>query len=220
MEYLLAEIAMKRDKKKPLREEELSSRIEIQQRLLQNYAKEIYENIGQVLSLAKMQLLSIKPEVNRNSDEIMESGNLVGKAIADLRSLTKQLTPEEIIKNGFANSFVMELERLSKTGLCVAEYSINGIITQIDQVKELVVFCILQQLIHPVVNIHDPGIVKLVINYKKTKIEIDIERGFKEESLLLNISELASMKERLKTVDANISYKNSEWKILHITINK
>lgn len=220
MEYLLAGIAMKRVNKKPLLEQELSSRIEIQQRLLQNYAKEIYENIGQVLSLAKLQLLSIKPEVNRNADEILESGNLVGKAIADLRSLTKQLTPEEIIKNGFANSFITELERLNKTEMCVAEYSVHGKITALDHVKELVVFCILQQIIHPVVNMHNPGIVRLAINNKKKKIEIEIERGFKEESLLLNIGELASMKERLKTVDANIFYKNSEWKILQIIINK
>jgi len=71
---------------------ELNSRIEIQGRALEAYSKEIFENIGQVLSLVKLQL--------HTENEISEPGKLLAKAITDLRNLTKQLSPDEIIKNG------------------------------------------------------------------------------------------------------------------------
>ena len=81
-------LPMKRSKKiPPLVKEELTSRIEIQERSLQAYSKEIFENIGQVLSLVKLQLLSFQPSNNNDTDNILDSGKLLGKAIADLRNV-------------------------------------------------------------------------------------------------------------------------------------
>jgi signal transduction histidine kinase len=202
-----------------LQQEGLHSRIEIQQRLLHNYAKEIYENIGQVLSLAKMQLFSLNLEKSKNLNEISNTGSLLGKAIADLRSLAKQFTPDEIIKKGFAAAFIAELERLNDAGFCKAVYSVNNKYTNFDEVSELVVFCILQQIIHPVLDINNPGQVHLCIQSKKNKTEIEIERTFKEESLLLNGREMDKIKERLKTINGTIGYKGIDCKILHIIIN-
>ena len=96
MKYDMAYLTMKRTKKTiSLIKEELNSRIEIQQRSLEAYSKEIFENVGQVLSLVKLQL---QAENENATGKISESGKLLGKAIADLRNLTKQLSPDEIIK--------------------------------------------------------------------------------------------------------------------------
>src|SRR6185503_333294 len=85
----------KTNKRIRLLKEELSSRIEIQQRSLQTYSREIFNNIGQVLSLVKFQLSSL-PEVEQIGQEKgLDSGKLLAKAIADLRNLTKQLSPDE-----------------------------------------------------------------------------------------------------------------------------
>jgi signal transduction histidine kinase len=200
-------------------EENLNSRIEIQERSLQNYAKEIYENIGQVLSLAKILLLSLNTEGSKNVAAIGDSGKLLGKAITDLRSLAKQLTPEQVVKKGFAAAFISELERLNSAGFCKAIYSVDDRNSGREEVKELVIFCILQQIIHPALNINSPGFINLKIRNKRKVTAIEIETGFDEESLLLNIDEMAVISERLKAIGGKINYKKGDKKILRIIIN-
>ena len=205
-------LPMKRTKKTmKLIKEELNSRIEIQERSLQAYTKEIFENVGQVLSLIKLQL--------QTENKIPESGKLLGKAIADLRNLTKQLSPDEIIKNGFAYAINCELKRLSEAGFCQIEFCEEESIVNLDEVKELVVFCILQQLTYPALDIYHPGFIRMHIQYLSTRIEIEVTRIFKEEPLLLNIEEMRKFKQRLSTIGSLISYKDPDWNTLKLTIN-
>jgi hypothetical protein len=220
MLYDLAGMSMKRVKtNRPFHEEELKSCIEIQQRSLQAYSREIYDNIGQVLSLVKLQLQSLQSDEQPNLDEVLYSGKLVGKAIADLRNLTKQLTPEEVVTNGFVNSIIIELKRLSEAGLCISKFSVKGVSINLENVKQLVVFCILQQLIYPTLNVYFPGNIELNMKYLKNKIEINITRKFGKEPLFLNIEEIARVKHRLKTIDSTINYKHQNWNTLQITVN-
>jgi hypothetical protein len=203
---------MKRSKKTmKLIKEELDSRIEIQERSLQVYSKEIFENIGQVLSLVKLQL--------QTENKIPESGKLLAKAITDLRNLTKQLSPDEIIKNGFGHAINCELKRLSEAGFCRIEFCEEGSFVNLDEVKELVVFCILQQLTYPVLDMYHPGFIRINVEYLRARVEIEVTREFKEESLHLNIEELAKFKQRLSTINSSISYKNQNWNTLQLTIN-
>ena len=191
--------------------EELDSRIEIQERSLHAYAKEIFENIGQVLSLVKLQL--------QTESKIPEPGKLLGKAITDLRNLTKQLSPDEIIKNGFGYAINCELKRLSEAGFCRIEFCEEGSFINLEDVKELVAFCILQQLTYPVLDIYHPGFIRMNVQYLRTSIEIEVTRIFKEVPLPLNIEEMANFKQRLSTINSSISYKNQNWNTLQITIN-
>jgi|KBSSwiStaDraftv2_1062776.scaffolds.fasta_scaffold76040_3 signal transduction histidine kinase len=213
-------LPMKRSKKiPPLVKEELTSRIEIQERSLQAYSKEIFENIGQVLSLVKLQLLSFQPSNNNDTDNILDSGKLLGKAIADLRNLTKQLSPDEIIKKGFAHAIDCELKRLGEAGFCRSEFSVKENFISLHEVKELVVFCILQQLTYPVIDMYYPGFIDITIHYRKDSIEIEVAREFKGEPLILDIEGIAKLKQRLDSIDGSIKYKDQNWNILQIIIN-
>ena len=63
MNYDTICVPMKKTKKTiRLIREELVSRIEIQQRSLDVYSREIFENVGQVLSLVKLQLLKLQSD--------------------------------------------------------------------------------------------------------------------------------------------------------------
>ena len=217
MKYDMAYLTMKRTKKTiSLIKEELNSRIEIQQRSLEAYSKEIFENVGQVLSLVKLQL---QAENENATGKISESGKLLGKAIADLRNLTKQLSPDEIIKKGFAYAINCELKRLSEAGICRFEFSEENDLISLEEVKELVVFCVLQQLSYPVLNIYHPGFIRIKTRYHENKIEIEVTREYKKEHLLLDIEEMAKFKQRLNTINSSISYKNPTWNELQIIIN-
>ena len=93
-----------------LYQEELLSRLEIKERSLNNFINEVFENITQVLALVRFRLLSIDDKDQAVQEEMKASGELIRKAIADLRQLTRQVSPEEVIRNGFlpslSNQFV------------------------------------------------------------------------------------------------------------------
>ena len=202
-----------------LLKEELSSRIEIQQRSLQTYSREIFDNIAQVLSLVKFQLSNLQSDEKAEQQKENNPGKLLSKAINDLRNLTKQLSPDEIIKKGFASSIHFELKRLSEAGFCKIKLTTKGKEITLESVKELVVFCVLQQLAYPVLNIHDQGVFDIQIHYSKEKIAIEIIREFNGELLLLNTDELEKFNQRLKTIDSTIEYQPGHKKALQITIN-
>jgi predicted P-loop ATPase/GTPase len=83
---------MKKDKLACLQQkEELLARIETQGQLIRNVEKEIYENVNQVLCLARINLVNLDcGDKNKSAEIVEQSGNLIGKAISDLRNLAKQ----------------------------------------------------------------------------------------------------------------------------------
>jgi hypothetical protein len=66
---------------------------------------------------------------------------------------------------------------------------------------------------------YHPGFIRINVEYLRARIEIEVTREFKEESLHLNIEELAKFKQRLSTINSSICYKNQNWNTLQLTIN-
>src|SRR5205085_11792142 len=84
-------------------QEILKTQLEIKEQTLQNISQEIHDNIGQVLSLANLQLTAIELPANTFAmNKIDKSMELVSKAIHDLRDLSKSMNAENIIRTGVA----------------------------------------------------------------------------------------------------------------------
>src|SRR5204863_5811790 len=88
-------------------QELLRTQLEIQEQTLRTISQEIHDNIGQVLSLAKLNLNTI-PQTE-NSETIVLTEELLGKAINDLRDLSKSMHPEKIADIGLTNAIRNEL---------------------------------------------------------------------------------------------------------------
>jgi two-component system NarL family sensor kinase len=123
--------------------------LDIQNWYLKAFAREIYENVGQILSLAKLQLHTVNLKEKTESEKVIESsGKLLEKAIRDLRNLARQLSPKEVIQKGFAYAMEYELHRLEESGFCKTSFMMQGNLHRFDNIKELVLFCSLQQIIN------------------------------------------------------------------------
>lgn len=73
MNYDTICVPMKKTKKAMrLIREEMISRIEIQQLSLDTYSREIFENVGRVLSLVKFQLLTLQSVEKSRSGDVMK----------------------------------------------------------------------------------------------------------------------------------------------------
>ncbi len=81
--------------------EVLRARLTIREHYLGTVVKEVYENIGQMLSLIRLQLSAFRYGFEADGKEkIASSGEMVGKTIHDLRSMCRLFYPEEDIING------------------------------------------------------------------------------------------------------------------------
>lgn len=139
----------KDDKIKFNTKDDLLYSLDIQNWYLKAFAREIYENVGQILSLAKLQLKTVNLKEEKESKKVIESsGKLLEKAIRDLRNLAKQLSPREVIQKGFAFAMEYELHRLEESGFCKTSFIMQGNLHRFDNIKELVLFCSQQQIIH------------------------------------------------------------------------
>src|SRR5207247_4363609 len=90
----------------------LQSQLEIQEQTFRNISQEIHDNIEQVLSLAKLNLNTIPHE--NVTDKIYLTEELLGKAISDLRDLSKSFHPEKISDIGIVNATRHELFTFQK----------------------------------------------------------------------------------------------------------
>jgi hypothetical protein len=198
----------------------LISRIEIQQLLLEEYSREIFENVGQVLSLIRMQLLSFDPGETKNTEVFAASGQLVGKVIRDLRRLSRGVKPEDITENGFANTLIQELGELRQAGLCVADWKIEGEIFPLNPAADLSVYCMLYQWISPLLNSTLPGVIRLHIAYGKNDLRIWLDRKFQGEPLYLAAEECRRYKKRAVQIGGRFTYTPEASPQLFLSIKK
>lgn len=151
--------------------EEMVSSFDLQECNIKTFSKEIYENIGQILSLVKMRLGVLQLGKNKESEKIIEdSGKLLSKAIKDLRLLAKQLTPSEIIKKGFAAALEYELLRMQESGVCNADFKVVGTKFGLDPMREMMAFCLLQNLLKKALQERYIKEVLCSVRYYKNKV--------------------------------------------------
>ncbi|HEY6976971.1 MAG TPA: ATP-binding protein [Chitinophagaceae bacterium] len=157
----------------------LQSQLEIQEQTFRNISQEIHDNIGQVLSLAKLNLNTILQ--NGASEKIALAEELLGKAITDLRDLSKSLHPEKIIDIGLTNAIRHELQLVQKTARLSTEMIAEEKEINLSNEKSIIIFRMIQEILHNIIKHAKAKNVTLAIKSKgdQTIIEIkDNGRGF------------------------------------------
>ena len=133
-------------------QELLRSKIEIQNQAFQNISQEIHDNIGQVLSLVKLNLYTADfNDLPATIEKINCSKALVGKAIIDLRDLSKSLSAEMVKEIGLHKTVQREIALMSRAGECDAIFQHEGKPFRFDMQQELILFRIFQELLNNII---------------------------------------------------------------------
>src|SRR5450432_3144896 len=119
----------------------LESKLEIQEQTLKNISQEIHDNIGQVLSLVKLNINTMNcAEPQTLQVKIDDSKYLITKAIQDLRDLSKSLNTDYVTDLGLIRSVECELELIQKTGSHKIQFNIEGEVYRLEKQQELIFF--------------------------------------------------------------------------------
>ncbi len=129
--------------------EALRSQLEIQENTFKAIAQELHDNIGQMLSVAKLSLSVLPIEKEHAAfEQLKNSQQVLNKAIGDLSNLTKGLHTERIAQIGLAESIRFEIYALKKSGIVQARFHQEGIEEEFNEQKAIFLFRIFQEAVN------------------------------------------------------------------------
>lgn len=164
----------------------LKSQLEIQEETLRYISQEIHDNIGQVLSLAKLHLNTVKTQ-DENKAAIDNSKQLVSKAINDLRGLSKSLNPERVNELGLEENIRHELDMLEKTRKYSASLQVKGSVYPIPIQTQTILFRMAQEAISNIIKHAEANKVEITMEFEPHQFCIFIN----DNGIGFNVNELA-----------------------------
>ncbi len=143
----------------------LHTQIEIQEQTLKTIAQEIHDNIGQALSLAKLNLNTF-PAISDAAiqTKLDDTKDLVSKAIVDLRDLSRSMHGDKINDLGLEEAIAGELKILKNTGQFSTNLQITGNTYRLQPQKEMILFRMVQEALNNAIK-----------HSKATNIEVQLE---------------------------------------------
>lgn len=167
--------------KKTYEQELLRTKLEIQEQTLQTISEEIHDNIGQALSLAKLNLNTLDYlDPDKLKHKTTDAKELVSKAIQDLRDLSRSLNTDAIASQGLLSALEQELEMYRRTDF-KTELLTDGPVPRLEPQKELIIFRIIQESLNNISKHADAGQIRVIIKAGKENLEIRVEdngKGF------------------------------------------
>ncbi len=195
----------------------LQTQIEIQEQTLKTISQEIHDNVGQILSLAKLNLGTFdEMESDYNQTKIDDTKALVSKAINDLRELSRSLSGDKMADLGLRDAIENELKIISNTGQFKTSLSINGHPFKLPPQNEMVIFRIVQEALNNVIKHSKADNIRIYINYEIEYLKLSIsDDGTGFDADLLEVKNtgigLNNMKSRATLIGAKFSIKSKPW---------
>lgn len=196
-------LLIEQEKEKQQYEREIAkSQIEIREETLRNISWELHDNIGQLMTLAKIQAQNAKD----NPRKLDEATQIIGDALDELRALSKSINPESFGNLGFVKSLQREVDRFNRLNFIHSELIVQGEPFHISQKVETILFRILQEFFSNTIRHSRATHLIVLLNYEKSNFKICVKDNgmgfdFDEEQNMTGIG-LKSMKKRAELIGA------------------
>ncbi len=180
----------------------------IQEQTLNHVSQEIHDNVGQMLSLVKIQLNLAAQKNNTANELIAEAQENIGRAMMDLRDLAKGMSSERIRVLGLVGSVEQEAERIRRTGSCLISIECKGVVIQLEHQKETILFRVIQECLQYTLKQSRATEILLSFNYIDQCLHINIKdngKGFlvSRESNLVGMG-LLNIHHRIQLMNGRI----------------
>lgn len=162
----------------------LQAQLEMQENTFQKISREIHDNIGQKLSLAKLYLNSIaylKTKTPKN--QVSDSLRILTEVINELSDITRSMNPGIILNNGLLNGIEFLIVQLQKPGIYIIDSTISGMPVSLDIDKELMLFRIIQESLHNIMKHAEATKIGIYLDYRAAQLVLAIKdngRGFEK----------------------------------------
>ena len=152
------------------------AQLEIQEQTFQEIGREIHDNAGQVLSLAKLGLGTLDLERKDESQEsILEISDLLEIALENLRHMSRSMNTQIIKKGGLKKSIEMQVGYIQRGGKFNIHFTVNGDQVSLDETKEIFLFRIVQEAVNNIIRHSKASDICISLFYENEQLIMQIK---------------------------------------------
>lgn len=196
----------KSKEKKQYERELAETQIEIREETLRNISWELHDNIGQLLTLAKIQLQYATP------DSLEEVSETITKSLNEIRSLSKLINPEFIKNVKLKEGLSLEIERFNRLKFIEATLKVTGEEKELSQKHEMILFRMLQEFFSNTIKHSKASELEVQLNFNETSLEIvakDNGVGFDMNAVEKKGIGLKNMQTRAQLINAEVNLEST-----------
>jgi two-component system, NarL family, sensor kinase len=160
---------------------------EIHEQTLHEVSQELHDNIGQSLSIVKLQLsLLLLNTSGELFNRLTETKKVTYRVIMDLSDLTKTLNREYTRTINLEMAIENEVKRLQKTGLLSIVMSVTGSPVELDPKKELVIIRMFQEILNNIIKHSKAKNSSVILDYTPHHFTLEVSDdgiGFEPEKI-------------------------------------
>jgi len=174
-------------------EELLKAQLEIQEETFNRISQEIHDNVGQVMSLARVQINIMTESNDIQREMLFHVKDNIKKAMTDLRDIAGSLSSQRIRAVSIHSSTMGEAERINKTGIIHVEVDVEGQEKKLKEEKKLILFRIIQESIQNIIKHAHASETMILFRYDAHELRTCIQdngKGFNIEEALIRGSGL------------------------------
>jgi signal transduction histidine kinase len=203
----------------------LENKLEIQEETFNTISQEIHDNVGQILSLAKVQLGILEQRQNIEGDLVSNAKESISQAMTELRDIAKSLSSERLQSLSLPESIAQEIRRINRSGFITITAEVIGTEKNVPDQQKLIAFRMVQEGFQNIIKHANATEVKVSLHYLEEWLHISIfdnGAGFNPEEELKKRGGLGlqNILRRAELVGgkANISSRPGEGTTLEIQI--
>ncbi|MBN7810037.1 histidine kinase [Algoriphagus sp. H41] len=178
---------------------------EIQQETLAQVGRELHDNIGQLLSLTKLNLNSSKPEKQQ------EAKGYVNQVIKEVRALSKTLNLDWVESLSLDEFITQQLERVQATGFCETSLQSDQSFAELKKEEKLVLIRVIQESLNNAIKHAEPNHIQVRIHRQGPSRILEIADdglGF-DSSQKSSGSGMHNLHKRMETIGGKCSVSSS-----------
>jgi len=194
----------------------LQAQLEIQESTLTRISEEIHDNIGQVLSLVRLNLNTLK--TNDDQEKLDSMDQQLGSAIQDMRNLSHLLNTNFIGASGLELVLRQLMAHLQRTGKF--QTSVNGDFPFLNEERSIIVYRIVQELVTNILRHAGASQVSITANGLRKEIAVrDDGRGFIVDQPAGAGLGLSNVRNRARLISASITIQSKPGAGTEVTIH-
>ena len=207
-------------------EQLLKSQLEIQEQTLQHVSRELHDNIGQIASLVKINLNTIRlDDLEKSSAKLENTKDLVKQMMTDLKLLSTSLNGDKVTRVGLFNALQNEADKINKTGVFNAQFVQHDNIPPINDEKSIIIYRMVQEILNNALKHSKATVINIDAYYRQNSFILSVSdngEGFNVAEKLADKKDtgngLLNLQERAKVINATVVFESEPGKGTKTTI--
>ena len=152
------------------------AQLEVHEETCQQISLELHDNVGHLLSLAKLHLASVNTPLPNHATEKVEAAILlISHSLDEIRNISKNMNTENIKSTGLVNTVQQQIEQLNKLGQFKVCFTVIGQSRYLEDIKEIALYRILQESVSNILKHSKASLVHIVLHYDDDKLLLSIQ---------------------------------------------